>query len=164
MALTAPGHGALAGRKRPIWDRPTRLDVRAERDPPAVQHVSRVVVDVSGREGIKVGEQHHDVGSGDLLGRGLDPGYRRADEGGFGDQRAGAPWTSAPTRSSSSATRMAGRLARVVGVLLARLPLPGRRHRSAKRAAIHPRRPGCAPPPRPPSGYDDLAHRAYLAA
>ncbi len=32
-----------------------------------------------------VGEQHHDVGCGDLLGRGLDPGYRRADKGGFGD-------------------------------------------------------------------------------
>lgn len=89
MTLTALGHGALTDRKRPIQsDLGTVvqcLDVRAGQDPPTVERVSRVADDVSSREGIMVGEQHHDVGCGDLLGRGLDPGYRRADKGGFGD-------------------------------------------------------------------------------
>jgi hypothetical protein len=50
-----------------------------------------VLADVGGREDVVLGEQHHDVGGGDLLGRGVDAGHRRVDDGSLGHQRVGGP-------------------------------------------------------------------------
>ena len=44
----------------------------AGQDPPTVEYATRVAVDIGGREGTVISEHHHDVGSGDLLGRGVD--------------------------------------------------------------------------------------------